>query len=242
MSLTDIAFSVDTNLLGLQGLNAQQAFVTNLDVYRGYPQYLQINVDAHLFNPSKITIGTGTVSFSLIFDGQTIGQAVITNLVLVPGENVIPTAVRYEPASGAPQQAGQLLLENFVQAVPSDTIIQGTRQTTPIASLQYALSAIQLSTVIPPLEQNLVTQANLAFPLDIGTTGVAEATINLGNPFTASINLVDVYAVATYNGLNLGNVNVQNLNPYITAPGKTLITSPTLPCVSCVLLASQRRC
>lgn len=41
--LSDIGFSVDTNLLGLQGLNAKPAVVSNLDVYHGYSNYLQIN-------------------------------------------------------------------------------------------------------------------------------------------------------------------------------------------------------
>lgn len=92
--------------------------------------------------------------------------------------------------------------------MPSDTTIFGTQDTTPIASLQYALSAIQLATVIPPYTQNLITEADLTFPTDIGTTGIATATFNLQNPFTASINLLGVVANATYNGLYLGQINV----------------------------------
>lgn len=41
--LQDVAFSVTTNVLGLQGLNARPASVSNLDVYHGYSAYLQIN-------------------------------------------------------------------------------------------------------------------------------------------------------------------------------------------------------
>jgi hypothetical protein len=93
-------------------------------------------VNAHLFNPSNITIGTGDVQFGLNFNGQMIGYAVIANLVLVPGENVVPTAVHYQPQGTAQVAAGQLLLENFVQAVPSNTLIQGRSDTTPIQSLQ----------------------------------------------------------------------------------------------------------
>lgn len=108
LSLTDIAFDVDTSLLGLQGLNARPTTVSNLDVFRGYSDYLQINVDAQLYNPSNITIGTGDVAFGLQFLDQFIGTANIANLVLVPGDNNVPTAVRYQPSGGAPQRAGQV--------------------------------------------------------------------------------------------------------------------------------------
>ncbi|KAM0750211.1 hypothetical protein T439DRAFT_247618 [Meredithblackwellia eburnea MCA 4105] len=230
LSLTGIGFSVETSLEGLQGLNAQPATVSDLDVYHGYTDYLQINVNAHLFNPSsQITIGTGDVAFGLTFQGQTIGTADITNLILVPGANVVPTAVHYQPSGGASTAAGQLLLENFVQGIASDTLIVGNSGTTNIASLVQALEAIQLSTTIPPLQQNLVTQANLAFPLDIGTTGVAQATITLANPFTASINILSVVTNAEYDGLTLGTVNQQSLSPPISAPGHTTIVSNTLP-------------
>jgi hypothetical protein len=78
------------------------------------------------------------------------------------------------------------LEHSFVQGVPSTTIIAGDDQTTQIQSLVQALSSIRLSTVIPPLQQNLITQAVLEFPLDIVQTGIANANFDLRNPFTAS--------------------------------------------------------
>lgn len=41
--ITGIPFSVNTNLLGLESLNARPTVVSNLDVFRGLPSYLQIN-------------------------------------------------------------------------------------------------------------------------------------------------------------------------------------------------------
>lgn len=123
----------------------------------------------------------------------------------------------------------QVLLENYVQGIASDTLIVGTDDTTPIASLKEALKTIQLATTIPPLEQLLVTQANLDFPIDVSTTGIAEATFSLDNPFTASINLVDVTANASFQGIGLGQIKVKNLNPTISAAGHEAIVSRTLP-------------
>ncbi|KEI38050.1 uncharacterized protein L969DRAFT_18838 [Mixia osmundae IAM 14324] len=233
LNINEIAFQVTTEIAGLQGLNAQQTTVSDLDVFHGYPDYLQINVNAHIFNPSEITIGTGDVAFGLTFENTAIGTANIANLVLVPDQNVVATAVHYQPEGDAAVAVGQQLLENYVQAVPSDTIIVGSASTTPIESLQQALGTIRLNTVIPPLMQNLITQANLVFPLDIVQTGIAQATFNLDNPFTAAINLNAVTAVAIYPltspNLNLGNITQTNLNPEITATGHTQITSRTLP-------------
>lgn len=208
LSLSDIPFVVDTSLLGLQGLNSRPATVSELDVVHGFSDYLQINVNAHLYNPSNITIGTGDVAFGLSFQGQTIGSAVIPGLVLGPGVNVIATQVRYQPSGSVATTSGQLLLENFIQGTPSDTIIFGGPNTTPIKSLQAALGAIKLGTTIPPIHQNLITEALLSFPLDVGSSGLAEARFVLGNPFTASINLISVLTNATYQGINLGQINV----------------------------------
>lgn len=109
------------------------------------------NTNAHLFNPSNITIGTGDVSLDLIFQGQQIGNAFIPNLVLSPGANVVSNQVRYAPHGDAQQAAGRNLLQNFIQSVVSTTTITGGRDTTPIESLRQALASITLETAIPPL-------------------------------------------------------------------------------------------
>jgi len=51
LSLKDITFSVESDIAGLQGLNARRVTVSNLDVNHGYPDYLLINVNSALYNP-----------------------------------------------------------------------------------------------------------------------------------------------------------------------------------------------
>lgn len=192
------------------------------------------NVNAHLFNPSNITIGTGDVAFDLIFQGQKIGNAFIPGLVLVPGANVIATQVRYEPSGGAATAAGQLMLENFIQAVTSTTTITGGSDTTPIQSLRQSLASISLNTQIPPLmrqstlsrayyaalmsasTENLIRGASLVFPVDITTTGIANTNFVLANPFTASLNILSVNAAAIYpdGNLNLGVIDVRRITVF----------------------------
>ncbi|KDQ57731.1 hypothetical protein JAAARDRAFT_69819 [Jaapia argillacea MUCL 33604] len=185
LSLSGIAFSVDTSLAGLQGLNTRTTVVESLDVYHGYPDYLLIKTTASLFNP------------------------------------------RF----GAALAAGQRLLENYLQGVDSDTAIVGTTDATPISSLKLALSEIHLSPVdIPALHQNLITSAALTFPPNIVQTGIASTSFTLSNPFTASINLLEVTAVATYRDITLGLIDhVDESASPIHATGHSNITSPTLP-------------
>jgi hypothetical protein len=51
LTLTDIEFSVVTSIRGLQGLNARQTSISDLDVNHGFPEFLLIKVQTELFNP-----------------------------------------------------------------------------------------------------------------------------------------------------------------------------------------------
>jgi hypothetical protein len=56
LSLSDIAFSVDSTIDGLQGLNAAPVTVSNLDVRQGFTDFLLITVDSALTNPRFVSI------------------------------------------------------------------------------------------------------------------------------------------------------------------------------------------
>ncbi|KDR75403.1 hypothetical protein GALMADRAFT_553913 [Galerina marginata CBS 339.88] len=230
LSLTDIDFSVDSTINGLQGLNARPVTVNDLDVNHGFPDFLLIKVDSALFNPSNLTIGTGDVSFSLQFQDQTIGSAEISNLVILPGNGSYPIDVHFAPQGGA-VSAGRTLLQNFLQGVDADTAIAGSTGSTPIESLQSALSQIRLSPVtIPGIHQNLISSAALTFPINIVSTGIASTSFTLVNPFTASINLLKIAATAKFHNLTLGKIPSFDASAHpIQAPGHGQVTSPSLP-------------
>ncbi|KAJ6607775.1 hypothetical protein B0H10DRAFT_2227490 [Mycena sp. CBHHK59/15] len=231
LSLTDITFSVASTIGGLQGLATKPVTVANLDVNHGFSDYLLIKVDSALFNPSTLTIGTGDVEFSLGFQGQTIGSADISNLIILPGNESYPIDVHYSPQGDSASTAGQTLLENFLQGINSDTVIAGSTDSTPIDSLKTALSEILLKPVtIPALHQTLLQSATIEFPVDIVKTGIAEASFTLANPFTASINLITVGATAVFHNLTLGTIDHVDVssNP-IHADGHSSVTSSFLP-------------
>ncbi|ESK92921.1 hypothetical protein Moror_8994 [Moniliophthora roreri MCA 2997] len=229
VSLSDIQFSVDSTIEGLQGLNARPVTVSNLDVRQGFADFLLITVDGDLFNPSNLTIGTGDVSFLLQFDNQVIGTSDLKNLVIKPGNQSYPIEVHFAP-QGAAASAGRTLLQNFIQGVDVDTSISGSRDSTPVESLKTALSQIRLSPItIPALHESLIKSASLVFPTDIVQTGVAQTSFELANPFTASINLLEVHADAVYHDLRLGTIDTDVSSNPIHADGHSTISSPTLP-------------
>ncbi|KAF9562634.1 hypothetical protein CPC08DRAFT_706528 [Agrocybe pediades] len=230
LSLTGINFSVDSTIAGLQGLNARPVTIADLDVNHGFPDFLLIKVNSALFNPSNLTIGTGDVSFGLQFEDQTIGSAQISNLVIKPGNASYPIDVHYAPQGGA-ADAGRTLLQNFLQGVDAETTIQGSTGSTPIESLQSALSQIRLSPVtLPGLHQTLIKSASLVFPTDIVKTGVASSSFTLANPFTASINLLKLAATAKFHNLTLGTIPTTDASAHpIHADGHGQVTSPSLP-------------
>ena len=111
----------------------------------------------------------------------------------------------------------------------SDTTISGSSDTTPIDSLEPALAQIQLSATIPALHQNLITATHIEFPSNIVKTGIAAATFDLSNPFTASINLLSLSTTAVFENITLGTIDVSSPGDPIHADGHSNITSPTLP-------------
>ncbi|KAE8229507.1 hypothetical protein CF326_g5523 [Tilletia indica] len=228
VTITDLDFNVASSLAGVENLNARPAEVTNLDVARGFPDYLLLSLTTTLYNPSNLTVGTGDVRFNTVYKGQVIGQVVLNNLILTPGNNVIPAQLRFQPRGNAAITAGREVLENYVANLTSTVSVSGSRDSTDIASLKQALSGISLDAAVPALNKLLIVATQLTIPADVAQTSNALVSFTLDNPFTATINLYKLMATATYQGIVLGTINA-NLKDPITAPGKQQVTSEQLP-------------
>jgi hypothetical protein len=124
-----------------------------------------------------------------------------------------------------------VLLENYLQGVTSDTTIQGSQGSTAIDSLKVAISDLRLTPVeIPALHQNLISSAALVLPANIVQTGIAYASFTVNNPFTASINILEVTSAVKYEELTIGNIDHADLTTApVHANGHSNITSPRLP-------------
>ena len=229
ISLNGIAFSVESTIQGLQGLDTKPVVVTSLDVNHGFPDFLLIQTQTTLFNPSNLTIGTGDVSFDLQFQDKSLGTANAQDLTITPGNMNTTIDVHFAPQGDA-VPLGRTLLEHYLQGIDVDTAIVGGSSATNIQSLQSALSQIHLFPVtIPALNQTLIKSVSLVFPKDIVETGIASTSFTLSNPFTASINLVRMSASASFQNIDLGSIPDTDVssNP-IHADGHSDVTSPGL--------------
>ena len=157
-------------------------------------------------------------------------QSVSTLFLLLYRTLTRDADVHFSPQGGA-VPAGNALLEAFIQGSDSNTVISGFTGSTPIQSLQSALAQIHLSPVtIPGIKQNLIRSASLTFPTNIVNTGVAATSFTLANPFTASINLIQLSATATFHNLTLGSIpDTDESSHPIVASGHGSVTSSSLP-------------
>ena len=123
------------------------------------------------------------------------------------------------------------MLESYLQGVISDTTIQGSQGSTAIDSLKVAISDLRLSPVeIPALHQNLISSATLVLPTNIAQSGIAFASFIIDNPFTASINILEVTSTVKYEQLTIGKIDHADLTSSpLHANGHSNITSPQLP-------------
>ncbi|KAG6813669.1 hypothetical protein H0H92_008517 [Tricholoma furcatifolium] len=235
LTLEGINFSVESSIDGLQGLDAKPVTIGTVDVNHGFSDYLLIIVDATMFNPRGQTVGLAELvreTFKRVSRFSTPNGRAIWSLsqeAKIIQSVYLLRDVQYSPQGGA-VSAGQILLQDFVEGIDVDTTIAGSTGSTPIPSLQSALSQIRLSPVtLPALKETLITSASLSFPTNVVQTGLASTSFTLADPFTASINLLTVDATATYQGILLGKIDNVDLssNPFHVA-GHSSATSPTL--------------
>ena len=230
VSLNGVAFSVESTIQGLQGLDTKPVVVTSLDVNHGFPDFLLIRTQAILYNPSNITISTGDVSFDIQFQDKSMGTANAQDLTITPGNMNTTIDVHFAPQGGA-VAIGQTLLEHYLQGVDVDIAIIGDSSATNIQSLQLALSQIHLFPVtIPALNQTLIKSVSLTFPKDIVETGIATASFTLSNPFTVSVNLLRMSGSGSFQGIDVGSIpNTDVSSDPIHVDGHSEATSSGLP-------------
>jgi hypothetical protein len=78
LSLKNIAFSVNSDIAGLQGLDARPVTISNLDVNHGFPDFLLIKVNSALFNPRYFNFFKSYIVILITFDSNlTIGPCCI---------------------------------------------------------------------------------------------------------------------------------------------------------------------
>ncbi|RIA99313.1 hypothetical protein C1645_705566 [Glomus cerebriforme] len=227
VEIQGIKFETQTKLAGIQGLKTKPAVVNSLVVTGGTAENMLINLSVGLFNPSNVKISMGDVVFDLNFQDQPMGKVIMQNFVLDRGENNVNVTAQFGPQGDAANKAGRELLDNFIIGKSNTVGIKGSTQSTPIASLQKALAALELTTSMPGLNtpKPIIEQARFAIGLDTIFDSKGTASIDAFNPFDTTIKFLKIQSDIQVQNDEIGNINQDlSADPVIIPSGKTVTT------------------
>ncbi|KAF9434266.1 hypothetical protein BGZ76_008312 [Entomortierella beljakovae] len=224
VTIPGIAVNVPSTLAGMN-LNAGGAQITDIKVVGGNPQFLEINQNVGLQNPSGLTVKVGKVSFDISNNGAKLGSAIIDNMVLAPGANVLPAVFQLAPSDA---KVRDNFLSSFVIGSEFQLSVAGGDDSTDIASLKEAMGSVQLSAGIKGITDKLVgegsaAQANLGKML----YGPRETKVQvvIYNPFDTELYVDTMSANVVWKGKAFGTIN-QEVG--LTVPAKSTATSKTI--------------
>jgi hypothetical protein len=146
--ISGIPFNVTSSLTGINSFGGQ-ATLSNVTVTgsggTGGDQFIVSPLTTTLDNPSNVSLDTIDIALPVYYEGVLIGSSAIDTFNLVPGSNIIPTVFQYEPAN-ANDSTAQSFITNFLTSTDSLPLsIIGDSTSTPIESLQEALTGLNLT-------------------------------------------------------------------------------------------------
>ncbi|KAI8337106.1 hypothetical protein BC941DRAFT_353316 [Chlamydoabsidia padenii] len=225
ITLGGITFNVPTSLHGLQFLNSTPTVINSVDMTGGTQQALQLDIGVTMGNPSDFSMSVGDVTFAMFAESTQVGTVTLTNLTLQRGDNTVLAKANFDPNSS---QQGQGMLTAFVMGQNSSAAIGGFEQSTAIASLVKALSAVKIDTTLPGLKEPLIQNGALTVLPDTVQTSIVHVSVTIKNPFTAGLAITKVKSAATYKGMPVGNIDQDISNNPFVISGHASGVSPQL--------------
>ena len=143
--LNGIKFSVESGLLGLQGLNQYPTLILGVDVVGGTRANINLNVNTSIYNPSNVNLGVGDTTLLMVYE-IVVGSVTIPNMRLNIGNNTLQAMSKFNPNAG-PQ--GLDMLNRYISGLDTHLNISGYEDSTHIASLKPAFSAVRVNTTLP---------------------------------------------------------------------------------------------
>ncbi|KAG0312812.1 hypothetical protein BGZ99_009258 [Dissophora globulifera] len=230
VKIPGVSVSVPSTLAGMN-LNAGGAQITGISVAGGTSQYLIIKQNVVLQNPSGLTVKVGDVSFDISYSGALLGQALVSNMVLVPGANTLPAEFHFMPSNDAIRDG---FLSGFVKGQTFTLDISGSAASTKVESLKDAMTSVKMSAPITGITDKLIGTGSHAEPdfVNMLQPFVARETpvqITVYNPFDTPLYIKHMTASAYWNGNFFGEVN-QDVG--LTVGPKASVLSSTVTMVS----------
>ncbi|KAG0230133.1 hypothetical protein BGW42_001120 [Actinomortierella wolfii] len=216
----------------LTGVNFSQLKpqMGKIDVTGGTPDYMTLTATVLIDNPSIFTVEAGqcTLYMSGTVNGMTdyLGEVIVQDLRLVPGQNALVAQVRMHPTNAPFRNA---FFSEYIKGTVFDATIEGREDSTNIVSLKRVMAAMKMSTSAPGLQPPP--------KLIVGGEGSPSVWSMLGdrrfsmrclvlNPLNVELWMHRMKANATYKGFYFGSLDVQqsfairanttDYSPYLT--------------------------
>jgi len=229
LTIDGMKFSDTITLKGLNGLQGAPIDVTSLVVKGGTREYMEIEIVVNMNNPSNVAIQVGRVQYDTYFEGQRLGWVVIPDMSLKVGSNSVRNIMYFSPQGAAAVAAGRKLMSGYLMGRSAKVGMRaGSTPVTPIASLQPALSSIQISTVMPGLTGvSVMRGAYFGMNLRGVFKQTARARFDAYNPLDTTIRFLAMDTKMFFRGESVGNVQ-QDLrsNPLVIPPKSVVSSAP----------------
>ncbi|KAI8362386.1 hypothetical protein B0O80DRAFT_421911 [Mortierella sp. GBAus27b] len=226
VKLTGIPFNSSVTMKGIN-FNAINAAVTNVIVNGGSADYITMDQQVDLPNPSALSVTGGSVLLT-VYDKRTdqyLGELSMASLKMVPGSNPTATKFLFHPKNETLRD--QFLSEYLTGAVFPLKVV-GSKDSTSLPELQTAMSLVTISSTAPGMNP----------PPRLVTSGTATSNLNtlLGNrQSTTAVNMINPLDTPLFITGQVTKVNWQgNYFGTITAtyeqtvPAKGQATTPNL--------------
>jgi hypothetical protein len=222
ITLDPIMVNVSEGFTGFQGLKGLTT-IQGVDVVGGTPEAVLLSINTTIINKSQLNLAAGDLSMQLSANGSMLGTALLPNLTLNMGTNLITASSNFMP-NDSPE--GLATLDAFVGKKNTTLNIAGYSSSTNVSSLLPAFESTNVPVVLPGLTEDILSTGSLEIlPTTFVSNNMSNVKVNLVNPFTADLTITNIQSTVTSHGLYLGSINTTTNFP---AKGHATSASPSL--------------
>ncbi|KAF9548894.1 hypothetical protein EC957_005246 [Mortierella hygrophila] len=230
VTIPGVAVNVASTMAGMN-LNVGGASITDIKIVGGTSEYLVINQNVVLQNPSGLTVKVGDVAFNIGYAGNNMGRAVVNDMVLAPGANTLPAVFHLAPTNDHVRDG---FLTGFVAGASFTLDVAGAADSTKVESLKEAMASVKMASTIKGITDKLIplgsgAQPNILDMLQMTGPRKTPVQVMIYNPFDTPLFIKRMKATNYWQGKYFGELD-EEVN--LTVPPKSTVRSPTVTMVS----------
>ncbi|KAG0047235.1 hypothetical protein BGZ89_005006 [Linnemannia elongata] len=230
VTIPGVAVNVASTMAGMN-LNVGGASITDIKIVGGTSEYLEINQNVVLQNPSGLTVKVGDVAFNIGYAGNNMGRAVVKDMILVPGNNTLPAVFHMSPSN---EHVRDGFLTGFVAGASFTLDVAGAADSTKVESLKEAMASVKMASTIKGITDKLIpvgsgAQPNILEMLQMTAPRKTPVQVMIYNPFDTPLFIKRMKATNYWQSKYFGELD-EEVN--LTVPPKSTVRSPTVTMVS----------